>query len=443
MIRISRWPASIAARALAAVAVLGIIALGTSPQTIVKADTPFAFTIACMPSPANTQQTVTCTATQTMGTSGSALSYLWSFGDSSAAATGNPVMHQYTAAGMFTVTATAATMTGNVQATAMETVTAALQVKISGPAAGSVGQQLTYTVAAASGATVPSDTIYTWDFGDGTSTATGASVTHVYTTSGTYTIKVTANSVSGGTSGTDTLKVVISAGSQQLTLSLSPLTATAAQAQSFSVSATGTVPSDVVYSINWGDSTSPSTGATASHTYANAGTFGVTVSSTSVSNPASNTMSTFMVVVSAAPTPQPTGPTQTFGPGWNLVSGPAGTVVSQANGPLYTFPAGATAYTSVPNSAPLQNGVGYWAYFSAAATITLSGTPPALPFTAMLPPNQYVMIGNPSPTQAVTVTGADVVYAYDPASGYAATTTLRPGQGAWAFSANGGPVTIR
>jgi hypothetical protein len=52
-----------------------------------------------------------------------------------------------------------------------------------------------------------------------------------------------------------------------------------------------------------------------------------------------------------------------------------------------------------------------------------------------------VMIGNPYPTTA-TVHGADVVYTYSPGSGYSATTSLTAGQGAWAYSAAGGEVTI-
>jgi len=46
----------------------------------------------------------------------------------------------------------------------------------------------------------------------------------------------------------------------------------------------------------------------------------------------------------------------------------------------------------------------------------------------------------------VTVSGADFFYTYDPVNGYSqplTTATLQPGQGAWAYSAAGGTVTIR
>jgi hypothetical protein len=52
------------------------------------------------------------------------------------------------------------------------------------------------------------------------------------------------------------------------------------------------------------------------------------------------------------------------------------------------------------------------------------------------------MIGNPGNTVA-TVSGADVVLVYNPAnSQYTQTTQLLPGQGGWAGSVRGGPVTI-
>ena len=42
----------------------------------------------------------------------------------------------------------------------------------------------------------------------------------------------------------------------------------------------------------------------------------------------------------------------------------------------------------------------------------------------------------------VIVSGADVVYVYDQVAGYAPTTVLQPGQGAWAYSAAGGTLTF-
>jgi hypothetical protein len=53
------------------------------------------------------------------------------------------------------------------------------------------------------------------------------------------------------------------------------------------------------------------------------------------------------------------------------------------------------------------------------------------------------MIGNPSATDTLGVHGADTVLVYDAAAGqYSETTTLKPGQGAWALSFSGATITI-
>lgn len=133
--------------------------------------------------------------------------------------------------------------------------------------------------------------------------------------------------------------------------------------------------------------------------------------------------------------------------GWNLVAGFTGaggraTIVDAAGGPLYTFQAGDTAYETLPSSTPLTAGRGYWVYFSQPASIAFpQAVPPFAPVAESLPAGQFVLIGDPFPTTA-TVSGADVVYVYDPATGYQPATTLQAGQGAWAFSAQGATITI-
>lgn len=129
--------------------------------------------------------------------------------------------------------------------------------------------------------------------------------------------------------------------------------------------------------------------------------------------------------------------------GWNLIAGPLATVVAYTDGPLYTFRAGDEAYECAPFWTPLEPGVGYWAYFGASGKAYFAGgIPDRQPTTLTLPAGQFVMIGNPFQT-AATVTGADVIYTYDPmAAQYQQVSTLMPGQGAWAFSASGGDITL-
>lgn len=126
--------------------------------------------------------------------------------------------------------------------------------------------------------------------------------------------------------------------------------------------------------------------------------------------------------------------------GWNLIAAPQGIVVAGADGPLYTLGAGDSAYRPVPPGTPLQAGVGYWAYFPSSTRLTLFAAD-TQPLTVRLPPAQFLPIGNPGLSEA-TVSGADLVYTYAPSGGYQVSPVLQPGEGAWAYSATGGTITI-
>jgi len=126
--------------------------------------------------------------------------------------------------------------------------------------------------------------------------------------------------------------------------------------------------------------------------------------------------------------------------GWNLASFPAGTQVSGTDAPLYAFPPGSSSYQTLTSSASAPNGQGYWLHVPSATQITLAQVA-AGSATIQLPAGQAVLIGNPGDTQA-TVSGADVVWVYDATAGWTQTTTLNPGQGAFAESAAGGTATI-
>lgn len=147
-------------------------------------------------------------------------------------------------------------------------------------------------------------------------------------------------------------------------------------------------------------------------------------------------------LASTTPTPTPTtgGTTVTYQPGYNLVGGPTGTVLTSAGGALYTFQATDMNYESFPASTPLVAPQGYWAFFPSATTITLP-TVAAQRLTVPLPVNRYIMVGNPGDTPAA-LSGMDFAYTYSPSAGYVLATTLSPGQGAWVFSARGGTLTI-
>lgn len=138
----------------------------------------------------------------------------------------------------------------------------------------------------------------------------------------------------------------------------------------------------------------------------------------------------------------------TYPAGWNLVGGPSGWNLnngpgsSSLPGPFYTYQESNSDYQSIPANVPLLAGLGVWAYFPSPTSVL--GTPGSflLYVTVPLPARHWIMIGNPSLGPA-KVSGADAVYTYNPNIGsYEHNTSLQPGQGAWAWSANGGTVTV-
>lgn len=127
--------------------------------------------------------------------------------------------------------------------------------------------------------------------------------------------------------------------------------------------------------------------------------------------------------------------------GWNLVGGPVGTVFGAA-GNAYTIGSGDSGYQTSDGSAPVQGGKGYWMYYARETTVTLNGAGAATA-SVPAPPGQYFMIGNPSGTQSVHVTGADTVLRFDAVTNtYVDGTTLAVGDGAWAEADAGGTITL-
>jgi len=147
----------------------------------------------------------------------------------------------------------------------------------------------------------------------------------------------------------------------------------------------------------------------------------------------------------------PGGPTVTFGAGWNLLGGPTawnlygGPGNTPLPGPFYAYQATDGGYQLVPGGTPpvgaaLPAGAGAWVFLPVRTTLTLTSYG-ARSLAIPIPPEQWVTLANPGDAE-VTVAGADVVYAYDPSGGYSQTTTLSPGQGAWAWSRSGGTALL-
>lgn len=138
---------------------------------------------------------------------------------------------------------------------------------------------------------------YSWDFGDGT-TGTGVTASHRYATAGTYQVTLTVTDNRGGTAQ--------SAMSVTVVANQAPV-ASFTHSESFldlsvdgraSADADGTI---VGYRWNFGDGES-STGATATHSYASAGTYDVVLTVTD--NGGASTSSTVQVTVVGQPANQ-------------------------------------------------------------------------------------------------------------------------------------------
>ncbi|MGY1699137.1 PKD domain-containing protein [Geodermatophilus sp. SYSU D00766] len=147
---------------------------------------------------------------------------------------------------------------------------------------------------------------YAWDFGDG-GTATGASASHTYAAAGTYTVRLTVTDAAGLT-GTTTRSVTVTAA--QPPQNQAPVAAFTATPSGLTVAVDGSGSTDDAavtgHAWDFGDG-GTATGATASHTYAAAGTYTVRLTVTDAAGLTGTT--TRSVTVTAPPTgPQPGTP---------------------------------------------------------------------------------------------------------------------------------------
>ncbi|EMA52569.1 MULTISPECIES: glycosyl hydrolase family 18 protein [Halococcus] len=144
---------------------------------------------------------------------GSIASYEWTFGDGTSG-TGKTASHTYDAVGKYTVELTVTDDGGKTASTTStltvgdpnEVPTASFAVDPSMPAP---GKAATFD---ASGSSDPDGSIssYEWDFGDG-STGSGKTVSHTYSSKGTYTVSLTVTD-GAGASATTTSDVTVGTG---------------------------------------------------------------------------------------------------------------------------------------------------------------------------------------------------------------------------------------
>ena len=224
------------------------------------------------------------TATFT-NTSTNATSYAWNFGDGGTSTLSNPT-HTYAADGVYTVTLTATGPCGTVTTT--QTVTIATPPTAGFTAAptsgcGPLTVQFTNTSSA-------NATSWNWQFPGGTpSSSTQQNPSVVYSTPGTYSVTLTVSNGAGTNTATQT---------NYITVNPAPAAGFTSNVTGSTASFTNTSTNATSYSWNFGDG-GTSTLTNPSHTYANDGTYTVTLTAT---GPCGTVTFTQNVVIITQPT---------------------------------------------------------------------------------------------------------------------------------------------
>lgn len=215
------------------------------------------------------------TLTATLNVTATYVGYSWDLGDGTIISntTTGTISHTYQAPGLYTVGVTATTSSGLAFAATVVEVDetpAGLTAANSSPTP--LGSATAFTATLSSG----SNATYTWDFGDGSAPASGANASYTYPRTGTFTATVTARNA------IDTLTA-----STVVTITDAPISGLAATnssptllGQNTAFTATITGGSNVAYTWDFGDGSTPTSGITATYIYPSTGSYTATVTAT-------------------------------------------------------------------------------------------------------------------------------------------------------------------
>jgi PKD repeat protein len=223
-------------------------------------------------------------------TGGDASTIRWDFGDSTPTSSTPSPSHAYAAPGAYVVRLTMANVTGTSSATLTVTVTVPPPVvafTASTPAVS--GSAVAFTNTSTGG---PFSAV-SWDFGDGTAVSTAANPSHVFAAAGAYNVRLTVAN-GGGPASTTVRITVVAAINATFTVSAAPKAGSV-------ITFTNTTTGGPFTSLTWtfGDGAS-GTGSPATHTFAAAGPYSVTLAVVASSG-ATSSRTTVVTVAPAVP----------------------------------------------------------------------------------------------------------------------------------------------
>ena len=233
------------------------------------------------------------TSTGTLGSS----TYTWNFGDGSPFTNGATANHTYTSNGTYTVYLSV-TNGSNCSGTIGIPVTiSSINPCALNPAFSySMGLNGVVNFISISTGTVPSTT-YLWNFGDGITSPGGTSITHTYSTNGTYSVTLFATNASSTCIGDSTQIIIITNAVPACTLNAAfSYSSSQGGATYFGSTSTGTIPGSQ-YAWSYGDG-NYGTGTASSHTYSNNTSYTVELAVTNSTN-CVDTQSTVITVTNA------------------------------------------------------------------------------------------------------------------------------------------------
>jgi len=290
-----------------------------------------------------TSGTVPLTVNFTDSSTNTPTSWSWTFGDGGVSAAQNP-SYIYTSTGTYSVTLTATNGSGSDG----ETKTNYITVNPAAPVANFTGTPTSGNaplVVSFTDTSTNTPTAWSWTFGD-SSTSTAQNPSHTYTSSGFYTVALTASNAGGSDGETKTNYITVNPTAPVANFTGTPTTGNAPLAVSFTDTSTNT---PTAWSWTFGDSSS-STAQNPSHTYTGAGNYTVTLTATNAGGSDGETKTNYISASAPAPVANFTGtPTSGTAPlavsftdtstnsptSWSWVFGDGST--STAHNPSHTY----------------------------------------------------------------------------------------------------------